>query len=71
MLRPGEEHSYSSGTDLHSHHGVMKGTFQVARFHTVEGTTPPLEGGKEGSEGEPGALIDMVDVVIAPTLLKA
>eukprot|EP00759_Apiculatamorpha_spiralis_P053684 PhF_6_TR6302/c0_g1_i2/m.9550 len=33
-LRPGEEHTYVSGTDLKSSNGVMRGCFQFARFRS-------------------------------------
>jgi uncharacterized protein affecting Mg2+/Co2+ transport len=83
LLLPGEEHTYSSGTDLQSQHGVMKGIFQVARFATepVEGA-PADGGGTEGAKAstkkdkekkgeDPGRFVDIVDVKIAPTLLKS
>ena len=35
FLHPEEEHCYTSGTDLSSQHGVMKGMLQVARFSPI------------------------------------
>ena len=41
LVHPGQEYSYTSGTEIGSRHGVMKGLFQVARFHMANDSVEP------------------------------
>ena len=85
VLHPGDSHSYTSGTDLESTQGVIKGLFQFARFSVKPATQASKQDLRKAernalkieskaqnssSENVDEKFVDLIDVHIAPTQLR-